>query len=59
MKELEEVIAYLKDRYDINISTENYIRNKWDRALKNAFSEDAWAGDICGCGQPSCDICHG
>jgi hypothetical protein len=28
MKELEEIIEYLKDRYQINISTENYIRNK-------------------------------
>jgi hypothetical protein len=28
MKEVEEIIAYLKDRYQINISTENYIRNK-------------------------------
>jgi hypothetical protein len=44
-----EIIDYLEDRYDINISTTNFIINKIDKAVEDAFAAGLEAGQDSDC----------
>lgn len=53
----KEIVEYLQKRYDINISTKNYLINKIDKAIADAYAE-ANNSNGCDCGQPSCRYCN-
>lgn len=53
----KDIIEYLEKRYNIDISTKNYIINKINKALENAYAEGGNSNG-CNCGQPSCSFCN-
>lgn len=56
-KTSQEIIEFLEKRYDINISTRNFIINTIDKAIESAYSEGK-EDNGCNCYQPSCRICN-
>jgi len=64
----KEIIEYLEKRYQINISTTNYLIQKIDSAIESAYLSGTLENDRpltpdwsngCDCGQMNCTICHG